>query len=254
MKLTSPHKFKESILLFGGGGAGKTTAVLSIARAVEGKVWVIDNDISFAYERALATDFSDLDNVEVVEVDAEWEECVDALERVIEEADPERDWIVFDPFSETWSYVQDWMSSQVHGADIAGHMVKLRSESDDIKAFNKELSEAMNWPIINRTYTAKMYRNLRRWKGHLILVAEAAQTTRNDDEEARELFGGLGLKPAGQKRMHHVCSTNILITKHGHGVHKMTTAKDRNREEQEKVEFSDFGVDYLFGVAGWERV
>lgn len=254
MKLRSPYKFKERILLFGGGGVGKTTAVLSIARRVSGTMHVIDADYSFAYERALATDFDDLDNVVVHELDDDWESLIATLAEVLEAADPDDDWIVLDPFSLAWDYVQTWMSDQVHGVDIEDHMVKLRAESESLKDFQKDLGDSMNWPLVTKTYTNKLMKPLSRWRGHLILVCEAAATSRNDDDEAKELFGHLGLKPAGQKRTHHVCSTNILLVKKGHGVHKMTTAKDRNRPEQDGVEFSDFGLDYLRDVAGWELV
>jgi hypothetical protein len=257
MKLTSPHRFKERILLFGGGGVGKTTAVLSIADAMsEGKMWVIDNDYSYAYERALSTEFTDIDpdSIEVIEVDADWQECIDAIARVIEEGDPEHDWLVIDPFSPLWDYVQNWMSTQVHSANLDEYVVNLRAESADIKSFNKELSEAMNWPVVNRVWTDKVLKPLRRWKGHLLLVCEAQQTGRNDDDEARDLFGHLGLKPAGQKRNHHIASTNILLSKSGHGEYKMTTAKDRNRDELEKETFENFAMDYLRDVAGWTRV
>ena len=254
MKIQSPHKFKERILLFGGGGVGKTTAVLSIARSLtEGRVWVIDNDYSYAYERALATEFDDVDNVEVIEVDADWEECIAAVDRVLDEGDPEHDWLVIDPFSPTWDYVQNWMSTRVHSTNLDEHIVTLRAESADIKTFNKELSEAMNWPVVNRVYTERMLKPIRKWKGHLLLVCEAAATGKTDDEEARALFGHLGLKPAGQKRNHHIASTNILLSKTSHGEYRMTTAKDRNRVEMEKVAFDDFALDYLRDVGGWVR-
>jgi hypothetical protein len=255
VKLRSPHRFKERILLYGGGGVGKTTAVLSIARAMsEGKVWVIDNDYSYAYQRALETEFDDLDNVEVIEVDADWGECVEAIAKVVAEADPEHDWLVIDPFSPLWDYVQTWMSNQVHSADLADYVVKLRAESADIKSFNKELGDAMNWPVVNRVWTERLLKPIRKWKGHLLLVCEAQNTGKNDDEEARDLFGHLGTKPAGQKRNHHIASTNLLLTKSGHGEYRITTAKDRNRDELEKQPFDDFALDYLRDVAGWERV
>jgi hypothetical protein len=257
MKLRTPHKFKERILLFGGGGVGKTTAVCSIAaHLADGKMWVIDNDYSLAYERALATDFTEAEErVEVIEVDADWEECVAAIERVIAEGDPEHDWLVIDPFSPLWQYVQTWMSRRVHGADIDEYMIDLRAESSDRKEFAKSLGESMNWPIVDRVWTERVLKNLRKWKGHLVLVCEATETsTKFDDEDTKDLFGHLGVKPAGQKRSHHIASTNLLLTKIGHGKYAMTTAKDRNREELTRAEVTDFGLDYLRDVAGWERV
>lgn len=258
MKLKSPHKFKERILLFGGGGAGKTTAVLSIARhTVEGKFWIIDNDYSYAYERALATEFTEVDpdRIEVIEVDADWEECIAAIDRVLAEGDPEHDWLIIDPFSPMWSYVQTWMSTRVHGADIDEYMIDLRKESSDRKEFAKSLGDSMNWPIVDRVWTERVLKPLRRWKGHMILVCEATETSNKfDDDEVKSLFGHLGVKPAGQKRSHHIASTNLLLSKSGHGQYTMSTAKDRNREEMERAEVTDFALDYLRDVAGWERV
>jgi hypothetical protein len=146
------------------------------------------------------------------------------------------------------------MSTKVHSTDLDEHIVNLRAESADIKTFNKELAEAMNWPVVNRVYTERMLKPIRKWKGHLLLVCEAAATGKTDDEEARALFGHLGLKPAGQKRNHHIASTNLLLTKTGHGDYKLTTAKDRNRAELEKEAFDDFALDYLRDVGGWVRV
>ena len=256
MKIQSPHKFAERILLFGGGGVGKTTAVLSIARHIaQGKVWVIDNDYSYAYQRALSTEFTDVepDRIEIIEVDADWEECIDAIGNVIAQADPDHDWLVIDPFSPMWNYVQTWMSNRVHGSDIDEYMIELRRESVDRKEFAKSLGDAMNWPIVDRVWTEKVLKPIRKWKGNLILVCEATETGKFDDDEAKGLFGHLGVKPAGQKRSHHIASTNLLLTKTSHGEYRMTTAKDRNRSEMEKQAFEDFAIDYLRDVAGWQR-
>jgi hypothetical protein len=259
MQLQSPHRFRERLLLFGGGGAGKSTAALSIARhcldAVDGTMWVIDNDISASYERQLATEFTDVDRdrVDIYEADGDWEDYCTALERVIAEGDPETDWLVFDSFTGTWDAVQAWMSEQVHGANIADHMVRLRAESADVKTFNKELTEAMSWPLINRTYEQRMYKRLRAWKGHMILTAEGAATGKEDEAEVKELFGRLGVKPAGQKRLHHVASTNILLARTGDGW-IMSAAKDRGREDVYRTPIEEgFALDYLRDVAGWER-
>lgn len=252
MKLVSPHKFRERILLFGGGGVGKTTAVLSIAQHVTGTVHVIDADYSFAYERALATDFRELDNVEVHEIDDDWESLTETLVTILTNADPENDWVVIDPFNLGWDYVQAWMSDQVHGVDIEDHLVRLRAESDTLKEFQSEVGDSMNWPLVTKTFTNKLMKPISRWRGHLVLVCEATRIGKKEDDESKALFGHLGLKPAGHKRTHHICSTNLLLMKKDHGVHKMTTAKDRNRPELENQEFDDFGWDYLRDVAGWE--
>jgi hypothetical protein len=256
MRLNSPYKFKERLLLFGGGGVGKTNACLTIARAMPtGTMFVIDNDMSFAWSRALDTEFDDMPDgrVDVREVDPDWRDVTDTLAAVLEVADPDTDWIVVDSITPTWDYVQTWLSEQVHGTDLAGHMAKLRAEAADIKEFNKELTSDMTWPLIKREYQQRIYRPLQKWRGHLILTAEGAEVGRFDNDEAKALYGHLGFKPKGEGRLHHVTSTTLFLTKVKE-THRFTTVKDRNRDEMERAEWDDFAMDYLRDVGGWRPI
>src|SRR5699024_7856277 len=67
VKLETPHGFRERLLLFGGGGAGKTTTVLNIATHLHvGTMHVVDSDYSLAYERAIETEYAEVaDRVQV---------------------------------------------------------------------------------------------------------------------------------------------------------------------------------------------
>jgi len=262
--LESPYPFKERLLLFGGGGTGKTTAVLSVARRVpDAHFHVLDTDISYAYQRALALDFPDVEargQITVHELD-EWEAFVSATESVVEKGDHDKDFLVFDTVTWAWETVQAWMSDQVHGEDIADFMRRLRTETrdakdaagkdDSISAFNKQLTEGMNWPIINKEYRRKVTSRLQKWHGHFIMTAEATDVGRRDDEELKQIYGSLGIRPAGQKSLHHVAATNLFLSKRGHDQFLMTTVKDRNHREVEREPFNDFAMDYLKDVAGW---
>lgn len=255
--LESTLPFKERILLFGGGGVGKTTAVLSVARRVtKGKFWVIDNDFSYAYERALATDFADVDRsrIELIEVGDGWEDMKAALERVLAESTSNDDWLIVDSLSPTWDAVQSWFSQTVIGSSFSEYIVELRAKVSDMSEFNKILAADGRWQFINKEYFEGFYGPLRRWKGHYILTAEGKALSGQADEEEKELYGHLGVAPVGQKRLKHLCHTNLYLAKKGHGAFVMTTAKDRNREDQERVEVKDFALDYLRGVAGWKVV
>lgn len=254
--LESPFKFRERMLLTGGGGAGKTTAVLSIARRmVVGKMWVIDNDFSYSYARALDTEFTDVRDsgrVEVIEVGDGWEEMVEAVARVLREGDHADDWLVVDSSSPTWDAVQSWYTEKIIGKSLADYMVDVRKSTDNMKDFNKVLAADGRWQFINKEYFESFYGAIRNWRGHLILTAEAQALSSQAGDEERELYGHLGVKPKGQGRLHHICHTNLLLVKRGHGQWAMTTIKDRNRKEMERQPVNDFALDYLKGVAGWK--
>lgn len=254
--LRSPYPFRERLLFVGGGGAGKTEAVLQIARHIAtGDMYVFDNDYSFAYNRGLATTYSDVDERGHVHVHEEtegtWESTLRVLNETLDEADPATDWLVIDSATPTWDYVQTWYQEQVYGHDKAAHMIELRKEyDDDLKAYHKALTDDMNWPAINQEY-AKFYRLIQKWKGHLILTAEAATLGKKEDDETRMIFGWIGVKPKGQAKLHHVASTTLVFTHPDRGVWKLSTAKDRNRDELENEPIENFAMDYLQDVAGW---
>jgi hypothetical protein len=258
IKLESPWKFRERMLFTGGGGAGKTEAVLSIARRLsKGKMWVIDNDFSYAYERALETTYTDVRDegrVEVIEVGDGWEPLVEATARVMREGDHNDDWLVVDSASPTWDAVQGWYAQQVMGGSLAEYMVELRKNSADMKEFNKALAADGRWQFINKEYFDKFYGVIRNWRGHLILTAEAAAIGRDESDEIKEVFGHLGYKPKGQGRLHHIGHTNLFFVKRGHDRWTVTTVKDRNRQEVERMDVKDFAMDYLRGIAGWKVV
>jgi hypothetical protein len=139
------------------------------------------------------------------------------------------------------------------GTEIGEAMMQLKRDSKDQKSYMASLSELMQWPTINKYY-ATFYRELMRWRGNFILTAEVAEVGSRDKEDVSQVFGYLGVKPKGQGRLHHVASTNLLLTTRNKDTWVMTAAKDREREKVQRVDFENFAVDYLADVAGWERV
>lgn len=252
--LESPYGFKEKMLLVGGGGVGKSNAVLSVARRVKGQFWVIENEVSPSYQRALETDFVDIQDRVTVDEVAGWEEFAETLARVVEHADAAQDWLVIDSVTPTWDDVQIWYNRQVHnGKSLADHMIEMRAKAENTGAFQKEFGGDGKFGFINAEYFEKCYGQLKKWKGHLIMTAEA-DAIRSDekDQSIKDVFGHTGIKPKGQKKLHHVTHTALVMGKRAAGDYWMTTAKDRNRREMEREKVQDFATDYLKGVAGWK--
>lgn len=257
IQLRSVHPFPERLLLFAGGGGGKTEALLQIARHIgQGHVRVYENDISFAWNRGLATDFRDVDEagkVTLEPADGTWENTLEIVGRMIAESDADAgDWIMLDSMTPTWEQVRSWYLQQVYGEDAAGYLIALKKEhAADMSAYAKALADSMNYDIINKEYN-RLYNLLFTWKGNLAVTAEAAQIGTREGDEEKMIFGHLGYKPAGQKRLHYIASTNLFLTHKSREVWVMSTAKDRNRDDMENEPVENFALDYLVQVAGWK--
>lgn len=258
MILVPSNNIKERLTIFGREGSGKSSIILQVLEKVKGaKAHIIDLDYSMSYERLIALEHPDVEDRAIIyPCGAVWDEFAATMLQIVEEGDMDTDWLVIDPTTITWQMVQSWFSEQVHGSDIASHMVRLRAETakeaDPIKAFNKELTSDMTWPIINKLYQEKFYGLFRQWKSHSIMVCEAQSVRKDADEAERKEFGFLGVKPAGQKSIPYVGATNIFVEQFKQGEHRFTTTKDRGRTLVEKQPYTDFAEDYLVEVANWE--
>jgi adenylate kinase family enzyme len=257
MKITTPYKFRERLLLMGGGGAGKTTAALSMIAASELPADVIDLDYSMAWDRAIDIDFEEARGfIEVHSTMPDWETAIELLEKLVEQHGDDRDrWLVLDSISPTWDLVQGWYVQLAMGNNIGKHMAELRRDSDSTKEYQAALSETMNWPAVNKEY-GRLYRAIMSWKGHLVLTAEAKSIKGERDADQLALYGQVGYKPVGQNRLHHVTSTTLFL-QHAKKGYTFTTVKDRNRVEEENklvepIDDGGFSVSYLREVAGWQ--
>lgn len=257
MKIISPFKFRERQLLMGGGGAGKTSAALSQIQASRLPGHVIENDYSFAWSRALDTDFDGMqDQVEVIEVMPDWDTFIDGLEAVVKEHQDDKErWLVIDSVSPTWEWVQSWYSNLANGNSLSRHMAELRRDADSTKDYQAALADTMNWPAVKSEYN-RLWKAIMTWKGHLILTAEAKSIKGERDSDLVRLYGPVGFKPVGEARLHHVTSTTLFL-EHATKGWAFTSIKDRNRAEVERkvvdsLEDGGFSTSYLREVAGWQ--
>ncbi len=242
---------RERILTFGVQGTGKGTAILEIARKCPlDTFYVLDTDMG-SYDKLLATLFSDLNNVDVKCVD-EWDEFTDNVKDIQAKMGRD-DWLVIDMMTETWGAVQSWFTEQVFGNDIADYFLEVRKKKKEADADKKALGAFdgwMDWPVINKEYF-RFYKLLLKTPGHMYWAAEQDVIGKDDDKEVKGQFGPYGVKPKGQKKLGHVPSTVLWLTKSRVGEYYMTTIKDRGREEMEEQRFGNFAVDYMMKVAGW---
>jgi hypothetical protein len=258
--LRPPIKPRELILSYGVGGTGKSTAILEVARyCPTDTFYVFDNEL-YNYDRLLATEFTDLRNVDVTPCD-EWYDWKKGIQKVSQNM-REDDWIVIDSSTPTWDAVQAWFVEEVHGKDIDEYFLARRmmdqaakdsGNGDNKRGFSALSGEDGDWQIINKEYFKHFYNALIKSPGHVYLTAEQAAIEKNDEKDTKAAYGGLGFRPKGQKRLGHVPMTTLWFTKHNNGFY-MTTAKDRGRADQDNTPVRNFAVDYLINVAGWGLV
>lgn len=257
MTIESPHRFPERFCFFGEGGSGKSTAVLSMARYMPTvKFWVNDTDVSFAYDRLLATEFQDVDetgNVVVLQ-STDWAEFTENMDRISADADRRADVLVVDNGTFTWQWVQDHHIQAQYGIDQDEFLAQLKREyPDDMKGYSAALTDNMQWPIINKKYHRGFYRHFHKWASHAIIVTQSKAISKTEkDDDIITQFKVHGAQPAGQKDTAFVMATNILFLDRGKGKWAISTTKDRGRTKVDKMEMDEFARDYLVDIAGWK--
>lgn len=256
-QIVSPHPYPERILFFGNGGSGKSTNVLNMARYMPyAHFWVNDTDVSTAYKRLLASEFTDVWEREQVTVipTTDWIEFTEANKRITMEADQETDVLVCDNVTFPWQWVADQHVEAMYGIDYDTFLFNLRRQhKDDNKAYSKELSESMQWPIINKKFYKGLYQHYAKWRGHAIMVSMAKPVKNEKDEGNIEEFKVHGAMPEGQKALPGVMGTNILTLSRGHHKWAISTTKDRGRPTVERLDIDEFAIDYLVDVAKWDK-
>lgn len=237
----------ERILLMGSAGTGKTYDWLTIARACpESQFYVVDTDL--AVDRMLMGEFGALENVHV-ETALEWPDYLSAMTKYTELVKP-GDWIVFDLLSPAWEAVQDYYVGEVYKDDGADYFLAKRVEMAEKNKGGAPTTFAQyDWTYINKLYR-KLANAIFRAQCHVLATAEL-QSIYGDDEEARAMFGSLGVRPAGQKHTAHLFHTVLVKQKSRQGSYRMLTMKDRERKEQQGTDVTDFARDYLMVVGGW---
>lgn len=264
---------RERILLFGGGGSGKSYAACSIARwaqatGSDAQFHVIDSDDGIP--RVLAEDcFRNLENIHVHTV-FDWPEYQETLNKLRKLLRPQ-DWLIFDLACKAWETVQSHYTDQVFGEDLGDYFVQLRAQSQALinkaqeiadatkrkKALNKADAAARfdgwkDWGTINRMFNSFNDRLIKGTApGNLLCCAKAKALGDEDSDDIKDLCGGLRVKPAGQKSTIHDFHTVLYLRKTKSGNRQITTIKDRARPELDAAENKDLVRSYLIPVAGW---
>lgn len=249
MNWGTTERARERILLYGLPGAGKSEAVLSIARLVpHRRVFVIDTEVD-VYDRLLAgTGIENVVNYGVLPDD--WESQIETVRQVGQEIG-EDDWFVIDSISPTWPAVTSWFVQKVFDRSIEDYFMSAREAATK----GNPLDGWRDYSVINKQYAA-LYNEVLKASGskrcHVLWTAEAEEVRDDAPRDKLLLYRGVGYEPRGQKRLGHIPHTILWLRKDRSGW-GWQTVKDQGRGDVEG-ELTDFARQYLGGMAGWRPV
>ncbi len=256
-----PTPRRERILGYGGPGAGKTRAWLTIAdlyvkTKTPGKFYLIDTDDTYW---ASVEEFPKVMESNIVEAKFVYDfpSYQQAAKEFASKATPD-DWIICDLFDKGWEEVQNYYSEQVFGSDKGDFFLTKRKEMEQARK-NKNFQPFegwVDWTVIKPLHAEWANNVIFRHPAHVFLAAGMKPVSRkNDTKDTIEIFGHIGAKPGGEKGLAaHGVNTVIMFTqtKTGEGW-SLDTAKDRGgRQALLKAPVRSFAMDYLVKVAGWK--
>lgn len=258
-----PTPRRERILAFGGPGAGKTRAWLTIADTyvktkTPGKFYVIDTDDTYY---ASVEEFPAVAESGIVTAEVVWDfPSYRAAASKFKEVATGDDWVVCDLFDKGWEEVQNFYSEQVFGSDKGDFFLAVRKsieESNKKKAAStgSAFEGWTDWPTIKALHASWANDVIFRHPAHVYLAAGSKAVARKtDNKDTIETFGHIGAKPAGEKGLAaHGVNTVLMFSQTKAGEEwVIDTAKDRGgRQALMQSPAGNFAMSYLVKVAGW---
>lgn len=250
MKLVPKYESREKILLFGWGKVGKSTAILSLAeRNTDDTFYILDTEGKMAY--TLERNVGKLANVVIKDIsETKFSDVISLVAEIRQLVKPD-DWLVVDSISETWSMLANQVSERKFGATKEDYWEQLFVEKPQANMRKEGGLDLPYLQVINPTYF-KFYTMLKKWPSHVLATAMIDQVDDNDREGVRKAFGGVGVKPKGQKDLYFAFHEVLLLEKDKNDVHKMSSFGTSSGVQFRDVEFTDWAKDYLWMKAGWE--
>lgn len=265
---------KERIYLYGGSGAGKSWAWLTIANLADktgsdAQFHVIDTDRAAQLAIDPGGDFHHLaDRIHIHDV-FEWEEYLDASKQIVKDISP-NDWIIIDMLSNAWELLPGWWIQNVFQENQTDYWATQRrvnlgiEDSEDGKGFGG-MKGGVDWVYIGKVYKEWEMRMSMGARCHVMALAAESEISdqwdKSGEQRATYKLAG-GFKPVGEKRTPHRFHSTMRIRRVA-GETELFLVRDRYKEAiwQEKatrgyvLEVKEgptgFAMAYLKGIRGW---
>lgn len=176
------------------------------------------------------------------------------------------DWVVVDMADAAWDTVQRYFTTEVFGEDMGDYFLQMRKEIERRggkdrfgKIATSVAPEAFDgwkdWSVMNKLYFDWIHPIVYRIPCHVYATTRPERLDRGEkDAELLTLFGNLGIRPGGQKKLGSQMHTIFLMIP-GEDKWLITTAKDRaGRTYFKKTQLVSLYTQYLVAKAGWPMV
>lgn len=176
------------------------------------------------------------------------------------------DWVVVDMADNAWDTVQRYFTTEVFGEDMGEYFLRMRKLIEQRggkdrfgKLATSVAPEAFDgwkdWSVMNKLYFDWIHPIVYRIPCHVYTTTRPEKIDRGEkDAEILTLFGDLGIRPGGQKKLGGQMHTIFLMIP-GEDKWLITTAKDRaGRTYFKKTPLVSLYTQYLVAKAGWPIV
>lgn len=256
----------ERILSMGITGSGKSYQWLKLAEALQptGSIFRVldtDNDVPFM----LQTQFKHLSNVHVQSCTS-WPEFKAGVDWLKKENIKPDDWLIVDKANAAWETVQRYFTEEVFGEDIGDYFLMMRKQIEQRggkdrfgKTATSVAPEAFDgwkdWAVINKLYDDWIKPIVYQVKCHVYAATDVERLDRGEkDSELVTLFGDMGVRPSGQKRLGGQMHSIFLLIP-GKDNWLIATVKDRGgRTYFKRTPLTSIYLQYLVAKAGWPMV
>mgnify|MGYP001584553889 CR=1 FL=1 len=270
----------ERIIVTGGPGSGKSYTWLTIATLFPKRTFhVLDLDLGTI--RVWSKNFPQVSNVHYYTC-TDWFSKVERLDNfssnsslrlsrggvascfdMIAKNAKQGDWVVIETLAALWNMAQASYIAQVFKQDIGEYFLAQRLELKSNAKSLKALKGWIDWPVVNKLHNDDLIVPI----FYKLPVHVFATTTygilskeSEEEEDIKSFYGNEKIRLEGQKHNPYRAQSMFFqyhfdeLSKDGKS--KTTTfyidtfLKDRARPFWRKHELTDFGLEYLVGVAG----
>ncbi|GAI87778.1 unnamed protein product [marine sediment metagenome] len=178
----------------------------------------------------------------------------------------DQDWVVVDMADNAWDTVQRYFTSEVFGEDLGDYFLQMRKliqqrggKDRHGKVATSVAPEAFDgwkdWSVMNKLYYDWIHPIVYQIPCHVYATTRPERIDKAEkNAEILSLFGGLGVRPAGQKKLGGQMHTIFLMIP-GEEKWFITTAKDRaGRPYFKKTPLVSLYMQYLVAKANWPMI
>jgi len=257
---------RERIIAAGAPGSGKTYNWLTIARMLPDVTFhVLDPDDGVL--RLLYSEFSDVKNLNYYFTPT-WFGDLEKYElgqtggviKAFKDLKPKvkkGDWVIVEMLGNMWSMAQSGFANEVFQEGIGEYFLRVRKEMRENATRLDAIKGWTDWIVINKMHNEdfmnkvcyELPSNVYMTTSSSIIAPSAVS---KEEAEQRAFYGDSLIRIDGQKANIFRAQSIFLNVKRKKEWFYSTFIKDRGREFVENEKVSDFGFQYLVGVAKWE--